>query len=579
MSVRQRTYLADGCWSGALTVLILGPLLVGPGYWLVGDMVFVPVQSWKDDWLGVGAGLPRAVPMDAVVSLLTQVAPGWLVQRVLLVGAFMAGGLGIARLLRDHAWYARAAAIGFFLWNPWVHERLHIGQWAILSGYLLLPWVVHTARGLRRGHRGAWAPAALALVLSAVCSPSSGLMALGVLLVLGAGRSLRSSVTVVGLGVLANLTWLVPSLTAARVTVSVDDVFELFAARAESAAGVLPSLLSMGGIWKSSIVAGERTSVAIVLVSCVLTGAALLGLRLLDDPAESRRLLLLALLCLVVAAVPTSGVGVDVWTAVGDRVPAAALLRDSHRFLAPAALAVALGLAGCVTWLRAQVAPGREAVWAVIGLVLLAPMALLPSLAWGGGELHRTDYPADWHRVADLMDGEPPTTTVVLPWSGSYRGFSWNDRRAGLDPAPRFFPGEVLADDRTLVDGSVVPSEDPVLAQVGAAVADHDDAAGLAAALRGMGVRWVVVELDQPGLDVVPLGRAAYAGQTLTLVDLGEPGRSTTSASHDDHALLVLSGHAGAFGLLVVAGTAILRAGSNDRHTSVAGPAKSLGGD
>ena len=38
--------------------------------------------------------------------------------------------------------------------------------------------------------------------------------------------------------------------------------------------------------------------------------------------------------------------------------------------------------------------------------------------------------------------------SIVLPWHGTYRGFEWNDSRAQLDPAPRFFGGDVLIDDR-----------------------------------------------------------------------------------------------------------------------------------
>ena len=119
--------------------MILGPLLTGWGFWLFGDMVFVPEQPWKDAWLGLDGTLPRAVPMDAIVSVLTQVLPGELVQRLLLVGAFLAGGIGAGLFVGRHGTAARLAAITLMLWNPWVYERLLMGQWAILAGYLLLP--------------------------------------------------------------------------------------------------------------------------------------------------------------------------------------------------------------------------------------------------------------------------------------------------------------------------------------------------------------------------------------------------------------------------------------------------------
>ena len=91
----------DAAWTALLTVVILGPLLTGWGFWLFGDMVFVPEQPWKDAWLGLDGTLPRAVPMDAIVSVLTQVLPGG--------GAapatgrrFLAGGIGAGLFVRGH---------------------------------------------------------------------------------------------------------------------------------------------------------------------------------------------------------------------------------------------------------------------------------------------------------------------------------------------------------------------------------------------------------------------------------------------------------------------------------------------
>ncbi len=590
--------------SGLVALLVLGPLLVGPGYWLFGDMVFVPRQPWKDAWLGLDGSLPRAVPMDAVVSVLTQVVPGSWVQKTFLVTAFVVGGLGTGRLVRPYAGLAaaRVAAILLYLWNPWVHERLLLGQWAILAGYLALPWVALAARRLRRDLRAGWAPAAVVLVVSAVCSPSSGVMAVVVLVVLGVRwRAWRSWAVVAGLGLLANLTWLVPSLVADAsdtAAVTTDGVFDLFAARAESSAGVLASLLSLGGTWKTSILAPERTSAVVVLLSCLLTLAALAGLRRAartGDRSEVRRLLALAAAALVVAALPTAltgGGGADLLEWLGDRVPAAALLRDSQRFLGPAALALAVGVAAAVTWVREQVAPGREALWAVVGLAVVAPVVLLPSLAWGGGELARSTYPDDWAAVADLVAAEPGTT-VVLPWDGSYRRFAFNDGRAVLDPAPRLLPGLVLVDDRTLVDGRAVPSEDPRVAAVTTALAagTPDE---VRAALRGLGVRWVLLEpgADRDGPDPVPTGRTAYDGGTLRLLDLG-PGpdspsapsdgpsgtRSSVLTSHGDHGLLVIVGHGCVFVLLLCGLMRILHSGVTTVTSSRRWPLKSLGGD
>ena len=537
----------DAAWAALLTVVILGPLLTGGGFWLFGDMVFVPQQPWKDAWLGLDGTVPRAVPMDAVISVLTQVLPGELVQRLFLAGAFLLGGIGAGRLVGKRRAAARLAAITLMLWNPWVCERLLMGQWAILAGYLLLPWVALAALRMRRDLRHGAPAVTVALVLSAACSPSSGVMAALVVVVLAWRRDLVHLAVTAGLVLVTSLTWLVPSLLADARTDAGTEVFEAFAARGESPVGALASLFSLGGAWKTSIVPEERTSAVIVLLSCALTVAALLGLARRPRP----RLLLLAGISFLLAALPVLPGGAGLLGAIGDVVPATALLRDSHRFLAPAVLVLLPGIAGAVDWAATRVRPGREAMWSVVGLLVLAPVLLLPSLAWGSlGELEPARYPSDWRAVADRLDDDPGRA-IVLPWAGSYRGFDWNDDRAVLDPAPRFLPGEVLIDDRVFVDATIIPSEDPLVAEITVALVDDDPSA----ALRELGVRWVVVEQGMPS-GPIPDGVTTYDGEQLTLVDLGADVGSHERRS--DGAAMIMAGHALVASLLL-GGLVLLR--------------------
>ena len=78
-------------WSLALALLLLGPALA-PGYVLTYDMVWVPDLALRSDFLGLGSGLPRAVPSDAVVAILDEVVPGMLLQKLVLVGSLVAAG-------------------------------------------------------------------------------------------------------------------------------------------------------------------------------------------------------------------------------------------------------------------------------------------------------------------------------------------------------------------------------------------------------------------------------------------------------------------------------------------------------
>ena len=85
-------------WAFLLAGLLLGPAL-GPGYVLTYDMVWVPDLALRDDFLGLGSALPRAVPSDAVVAVLDEVVPGMLLQKLVLVGSLVAAGAGGAALV------------------------------------------------------------------------------------------------------------------------------------------------------------------------------------------------------------------------------------------------------------------------------------------------------------------------------------------------------------------------------------------------------------------------------------------------------------------------------------------------
>jgi hypothetical protein len=176
-----------------LGLLALGPGL-GRGFLLSYDMVFVPRMPFSSALLGLTGGPPRAVPSDAVVAVASLVIPADIVQKIILLLIFVLACSGAAALLGS-AWTAarradREAASGVdgeagggadgeagggvdgeaggeagggeagggagagapmpaqlaagvcYAWNPYVAERLLIGQWALLLGYAALPWVI-----------------------------------------------------------------------------------------------------------------------------------------------------------------------------------------------------------------------------------------------------------------------------------------------------------------------------------------------------------------------------------------------------------------------------------------------------
>lgn len=517
--------------SGLVAVLLLGPALLSSGSVLRGDMVFVPHQPWKDAWLGLDGSVPRAVPMDAVVSLLTYVVPGAWLQKVFLLASFLVGGVGIGRLaerLVGATPWGVAAAVTAYLWNPWVAERLSIGQWATVAGYALLPWVVMSAWRLRDDRRR-WHSVLVLLVLSAVCSPSNGVTALLVaaVVVLGAPNR-RSVVALAGCAAVANLPWAVPALTLGdRVSLGGAAAFDAFHAVAETPLGLLASVMSLGGIWKLSVVPGERTTVLVVAVALGVSVVAVAGLLRGPDVTRMRRsLLAVGVVSLAVCVIPSWAPGA--MASAAEVAPGVSMFRDSHRFLAPLALVIAVGLAAVASALHRRAVTGREGLVVAVATLVAAPALLLPSAAWGlSGDLRPVAFPQEWQEIVDrLSEADAPGALVVLPWEGSYRRLGWNDGRASLDPAPRLLPGDVLIDDRIVLGEEIIPGEDPRTAEVRAALEGEDPRGGLSA----LGVRWVLVEKPLPTGIAVPDGAVVHDGTWLTLVDLGPA--STVAPTH-----------------------------------------------
>ncbi len=143
--------------------------------------------------------------------------------------------------------------------------------------------------------------------------------------------------------------------------------------------------------------------------------------------------------------------------------------------------------------------------------LLLAPVLLLPGLAWGAaGRLRPAWYPASWLAAAHLIDTSPARGSVLLlPWA-AYRNPAWNGGRTVLDPWPRLLSRPVIWNDGPRVGGVVMQPDDPAARRLGAALSRGDGP--LTGVLRAAGVRFVVVD-SGPGLGRRLPGSAVVSAQ------------------------------------------------------------------
>ncbi|MFC6153234.1 hypothetical protein [Nocardioides yefusunii] len=487
----------------AVVVVVLGPVVLRSGFVLVGDMVFVPDQPWKDAWTGADGGVPRAVPADAVVSVLSGLIGGELLQMLVLAVPLVAGFLGMTRLTAGLPLVARLAGGLCFVWNPYVHERLAIGHWGLLCGYAALPWVALAVVRLRDSdlgsHLGRRFTAVLvaSLLVAGWSSPTGALLTLGVAGALGWGRPRLLGLSVV-VWTVVNLPWLLPAVLNGAEQLPADRFgVTAFASAADTPWGVLGSLFTFGGIWKSVVWPDVRGEWLFAVVALTVSLIAVLGLWLGHRAGPGGRVLpRTAAWVLGGAGLALAGLGswehsrpVVEWVVVS--MPGGGLLRDGQKWVAWWVLVASVGFASAVARAVRWASRAGSEVGVTTGLcLLLLPVMALPTMALGlGGFLAAAEYPDDWDTVRAEMERRvgDADTVIALPFS-TYRQFDWN-ARAVLDPASRYFPGTSVTDDSLIVPGGTVGGESAVAAQVRAARTSEELTEVLAAA----GVRWVLV--------------------------------------------------------------------------------------
>ena len=477
-------------------------------------MVFVPRLELTRNLLGLDTAVARAVPGDLLVALASRLVPADLVQKLILLGILVAAGTGAARLTPTRRPAAKAAAAALYAWNPFVYERLVMGHWGLLAAYATLPFAARAATDLRTGAPGSVRRLVLTLAIAAAASPPGGLIAAAVALCVvaappwsgdrrgsasGGARALplyRGTLgrvgVVVGVAVVVNAPWLVPSvLRPGGVPVRAQGA-AAFASRPDGPLGTVGSLVGLGGIWNAFAVppgVGSWPWVGGLVVVLAVAGAGLPALwRRLPAGAAGGLLLAAGLGLLVAAAYAVPGLRplVDL---VVVHVPGGGLVRDAQKFVAPLALveAAAFGL-GVERLVPAL--PPRWGRAAAAGLVA-APVLLLPALAWGAaGRLAAVPYPEAFAEARTAMAADPvPGAVLVLPWH-LYMGFPWNGDRVVLDPAQRWFTRRAVGNDDLELAGTTVPGEDPYGARLGPVVAG---AGPLAQALPAAGIRYVLV--------------------------------------------------------------------------------------
>jgi hypothetical protein len=473
------------------------------GFVLRYDMLFVPQRHLSLALLGISEQPPRQVPVDALVALTSWAMPAAWLEKILLGAVFIAGAVGAGRLVSSQLPGPRIVAGLLYVWNPFVYERLSIGQWSLLISYALLPWVAGAALAVRKRDEAdssdpltsfrkhlstitvtGWPRLGLWLGVASLANPYGGVIATLLALAVTCGppwsvgwrRPLRSLVIVIGLAILANLPWLVPALLRPYPLPNSAQGLRAFAPRSDSPLGTIGSVLSLGGMWNTSLAPSTRHSWGWIPSFALVLFATALGWRWLR---RARPLMTGILVAGVIGAAAALGTHLPLlgsayrWFAL--TVPGGGLFRDPQKFVSLLSLAYAVGLGSALVGWTGPTSAERVGVTlgvrgnrpqgylrsALLPLAFaLLPISIVPSMAWGlGGRLFPVTYPPDWVAARRITSEDSrPGGILALPWH-PHVPLRWNRGRVTLNPALAFFTKPVLTSERLELRSGTLPAE------------------------------------------------------------------------------------------------------------------------
>jgi hypothetical protein len=493
-----------------VALIVMGPMLK-PGFVLTLDMVFTPKLAGPTH--GGSAYL-----LQWFLHVVNFVVPGEVVEKVVIFGILLVSGVGMHRLVRTEAQLPRYFAGIFYMINPFTYERWMAGQYLVLAGYVVLPFLVRSLIGFcrRPGPQAAlklslWYT--LVVLLSVHVFVMAGLLGVVMLVVYLLGQSptgkyyrnlLEAAGLVIGGFIVLNIYWL---FSVAQGSSSLNQTIESIGSRDLSAfatAGnahlhLLFNVVSLYGFWlerfKRYAMPNHILAIWIIGFVC-FAGLVVMGARELKRqralPASA--LAVTAVIGLVMALGPEAAVTGGLVRGIINHVPLMKGFREPEKFSALLVLLYAYFAAYGLDALQRRIpahAEGRREL--VRDAALLLPALYVSTMPFGfANQLKPVSYPASWYTYEKQLKAHPVSGKLLfLPWH-EYMSYDFAPRIIA-NPAPHFFTAQVIAGTNAQFGGANDPDPTPAGLFIENTILAHTHQTNLGAQLNKLQVHYVLL--------------------------------------------------------------------------------------
>ena len=474
-------------WIGSGRLLLLD--------WLGPSTPLIPPQAY-----GLRGGLVSGLAFTVVVNLASHVF-GHFTNVLPALVFFPIAATGMARLVPTGLAGKLPAALLYAV-NPFVFDRLYVGQFGLLLGYAFLPFALASLMAPKQ--RGWRSIPGLALwwTLLIACSPHF-VWIFGVAMLVWFFIHLRNRDTLI-------------RLALATVAAAISTSYVLFAASAGGIGvkvgladlrayrtlgdphfGLFVNVLGLYGFWRKGpeLAKDVVTGWPIILLGILIIAVVGYGGGWRErgaDPVQARRALLLvgAGIVSLILAMGDQGPFGSLFRLAYQHVPFFAIMREPEKFLSLYAVALAFGFGlGVDRFCRQK--PKASAVF-LVAVALAIPIGYEPIIFGGlNGQVSLSSYPASW-RAAKQVVAKREGSLLVLPWH-LYVSFPFTGHRVIANPAQTYFAGEVIQGDNVQLPGLQTESTSTRSSFIAYAIANASLTRSFGELMAPLGVQYIAL--------------------------------------------------------------------------------------
>ena len=498
-----------------LTLAVLLPLMA-PGFILTLDMVFTP-------HIHLPLQVTSSYLFYALLHYLNFIIPADVLQKSILASIIFLSSLGGYKLVERTTDRTTAAQISAYVAgilyaiNPYTYERFMAGQFAVLLGYCLLPFVAiqllilaeHPTwrRGLGLG---------LLLTITGIVSIHTLGLASVLLLIMTCSavwqrRSQPQQIKHYMVNLLlalctfaiASAYWLVPTLAGTSSTATAIAGFaggddQAFATLGGGFVGQILHILRLQGFWAESMhlfvlpqafMPGWWMGVCILwIIIGVGIAAAWKGGR--------RQMAVIYISAAFTGAILATGV---FNSALSHIFPLFRGFREPQKFAGLVALSYAVLVGWGVTATMEYFSRKRLVALQQLALAtaLLLPIVLTPTMFWGfGKQLQPVQYPATWAAINNQLDRDKSSYQVLfLPWH-LYMYYRFADRII-MSPAAGYFDKPIIASNNPEIGQATADRPDARKTLLGGKILPNAaNKTNLGAQLANLHIKYIILDKD-----------------------------------------------------------------------------------